>query len=417
MSAVSDSAHTSTQPGDMEANKNAEKVNPNVGTAPSSLEERISSQAPRPDGLKSHIPWSRRLNPLKSSTIPPVPDERQPSGEHTASLLSKLVFHWVTPLMHVSSYYFFSRFFLGLLVACIVRKVNKLKLNSMQVGYQRPLESNDIWLVNPERSLDVLEQKFNVEFQKHVAAGSRRPLLVALLRTFKKEFLLGAFCQLMSTIAMTVSPFLLRFLISFATEAFNAKETGGHGPNIGYGVGLVVIITALQILMTFSINHFMYWGMTVGGEARAVLMSMIFAKSLRISGRAKAGGYVLPRPSNAKPGSEDEKRYKKALTKSKGTNDKKNESYSRPANDTDGWSNGRIVNLMSTDTYRIDQASGMIRKYDSSPAMDRSFHVLEYSRMQHLSTCSRTNVTIRYALGISVVYYHYNGSSSHQFGI
>lgn len=161
---------------------------------------------------------------------------------------------------------------------------------------------------------------------------------------------------------MTVSPFLLRFLISFATEAFNAKEAGGHGPNIGYGIGLVVIITALQILMTFSINHFMYWGMTVGGEARAVLMSMIFAKSLRISGRAKAGGYVVPPPSNVNPGSEDEKKqYKKALPKSKGTNDRKEESLSRPSNDADGWSNGRIVNLMSTDTYRIDQASGMIQ--------------------------------------------------------
>lgn len=221
--------------------------------------------------------------------------------------------------------------------------------------------------MNPERSLDVLEQKFNVEFQKRVAAGSQRPLLVALVWTFKKEFLLGAFCQLMSTIAMTISPFLLRFLISFATEAFNAKETGGRGPNIGYGVGLVVIITALQLMMTFSINHFMYLGMTVGGEARAVLMSLIFAKSLRISGRAKAGGYVLPLPTNAKPGSDDEKKwYKKALPNGKGAN-KMEKPLSTIGSDTDGWSNGRIVNLMSTDTYRIDQASGMIHMLWGSP--------------------------------------------------
>lgn len=108
MSAVSDSAHSSTRPVlDMEGNKTSEKVNPNVGTASPSLEERPSSQAPRPDvGPHGRIPWSRRLNPLKSSTIPPVPDQRQPSGEHTANFLSKLVFHWVTPLMRVSSWYF-----------------------------------------------------------------------------------------------------------------------------------------------------------------------------------------------------------------------------------------------------------------------------------------------------------------------
>lgn len=85
-----------------------EKVTPKVGTASPSLEERPSSQAPRPDdGSNGRIPWSRRLNPLKSSTIPPVPDERQPSGEHKANFLSKLVFHWVTPLMRVRSWCFF----------------------------------------------------------------------------------------------------------------------------------------------------------------------------------------------------------------------------------------------------------------------------------------------------------------------
>lgn len=103
MPAVSDSDHTSSQPGDMARDKTAEKVNPNVGTASPSLEERPSSQAPRPDGPSGRVPWSRRLNPLKSSIVPPVPDERQPSGEHTANFLSKLVFHWVTPLMRVSS--------------------------------------------------------------------------------------------------------------------------------------------------------------------------------------------------------------------------------------------------------------------------------------------------------------------------
>ncbi|KAJ0120991.1 hypothetical protein J7T55_015731 [Diaporthe amygdali] len=320
----------------MEANQTAEKASPNMGTASPSLEERPSSHTPRPDRPKSRISWSIRLNPLKSSTIPPVPDERQPSGEHTASFLSKLIFHWVTPLM--------------------------------RVGYQRPLEPNDIWLVNPDRSLDVLEGRFDAEFKKRVAAGSKRPLLMALVVTFKKEFLLGAFCQLMSTIAQTLSPFLLRFLISFATEAFNAKASGAPGPNIGYGVGLVIIITSLQVLMTFSINHFMYCGMTVGGEARGVLMSLIFAKSLRISGRAKAGGYVLPPPSNVKPGSDSEKRwYKKALPKGKRAKNKTDLSPPTISGDADGWSNGRIVNLMSTDTYRIDQASGMIHMLWGSP--------------------------------------------------
>lgn len=103
----------------------------------------------------------------------------------------------------------------------------------MQVGYQRPLEQNDIWEVNPERSAEVLEVKFRAAFQRHTANGGSRPLLRALLSTFKKEFVVGALCQLGSTVASTISPFLLKYLIAFATEAYNAAKNGSAAPNIG----------------------------------------------------------------------------------------------------------------------------------------------------------------------------------------
>lgn len=52
---------------------------------------------------KDLVPWSRRLNPLKTNQIPPVPEERQPSKEQDANWLSKLTFHWVTPILSVSA--------------------------------------------------------------------------------------------------------------------------------------------------------------------------------------------------------------------------------------------------------------------------------------------------------------------------
>lgn len=221
------------------------------------------------------------------------------------------------------------------------------------------METNDIWQVNPERSVLGLEEKFSKEFTRRVANKDPRPLLGALFVTFRKEFVLGAFCQLLATGAQNVSPYLLKYLIAFATDAFNAKQTGGQGPHIGYGFGLVIAITGLQVLMTFAINHFLYLGFTVGGEARAVLMSQIFAKSLRLSGRARAGG-VTQAPSDIKPGSEEEKKwFKKALPKKKSGGPKEDEA--------NRWTNGRIINLLSTDTYRIDQASGMFHMLWSTP--------------------------------------------------
>lgn len=54
-----------------------------------------------PDALEKQSSWRRRLNPLKSREIPRIPSERQPSREQSAGPLSKLLFSWLTPLIHV----------------------------------------------------------------------------------------------------------------------------------------------------------------------------------------------------------------------------------------------------------------------------------------------------------------------------
>ncbi|KAH9906969.1 ABC multidrug transporter-like protein [Xylariomycetidae sp. FL2044] len=277
--------------------------------------------------------WSHRLNPFRSRVIPPVPDQRLPSREPTAGFFSKLTFHWITPLMHV--------------------------------GYQRPLEPNDMWLVNPERSAATLEKKLSDAFKDHVSRGSRQPLLRALYSCFRKEFIFGAFCQFMVTAASTISPFLLKYLIAFAADAFYAQQDGSEAPSIGYGVGLVIVITTLQVIITLAINHFLYTGMTAGGEARGVLMSLIFEKAMKISGRAKAGGMAQP-PEPVKPGGEDERKWYLSVLSRKRKSPAP-EADKRDAKNDSGWSNGRIVNLMSTDTYRIDQASGFFHMLWGSP--------------------------------------------------
>lgn len=116
-------------------------------------------------------------------------------------------------------------------------------------------------------------------------------------------------------------------------------------------------------------NHFIYRGMLNGGQARAVLMAVVFDKAMRLSGRAKAGGrpQLETPPPEIQAGSEEEKKWYKKLLQKKtkmpaiGKKDKGVEG------DGQGWSNGRIINLMSVDTYRIDQAFGMFHMVWCSP--------------------------------------------------
>lgn len=109
--------------------------------------------------------------------------------------------------------------------------------------------------------------------------------------------------------------------------------------------------------------------MMIGGEARGVLIALIFNKAMKLSGRAKAGGQAITEapPPDIKPGSEEHvKWYKKMLKKNR--KDKKGpKGTAGVAGDGEGWGNGRIVNLMSTDTYRVDQASGFFHMIWTAP--------------------------------------------------
>ena len=182
------------------------------------------------------MPWYDRINPIKRRTAPPVPKERTVSREYGASFLSLTTFQWMNPVM--------------------------------TVGYLRPLELGDVWLVNPERSSEVLTPKLMASFKRRVAAGERYPLIFAMHETFKGEFLLGGVCSLASSIFQVMSPYTTRYLIQFATDAYIAQRSGRPAPNIGKGIGIVIGITFMQVCQSLGVNHFIYRGMMVGGQAR-----------------------------------------------------------------------------------------------------------------------------------------------------
>lgn len=284
------------------------------------------------NGKKS---WRQKLNPLRWGSVPPVPDEREVSPEYKASWFSRLFFTWQGPLM--------------------------------RTGYKRPLQQNDIWKVNPNRSVYKMSAQVKEAFHRRAKSGSKYALVLALNEVHMKEFWLGGLFQLLSTLFQTFAPFTLRYLIAYATEAYYAKANGTAQPSIGRGLGLVFGVTIMQILSTLCTNHFIYRGMLVGGEARASLISLIYEKSMTVSGRARAGGLAIAdNPESADGPVVDEKTKKGKF----GKKTKKNEPPGPKAGvsgDGVGWGNGRVVSLMSVDTYRVDQACGLFHMLWTAP--------------------------------------------------
>jgi ABC-type multidrug transport system fused ATPase/permease subunit len=205
--------------------------------------------------------------------------------------------------------------------------------------------------------------KCTESFERRVKNGDKYPLLWAIHETFFWEFWIGGFCQLVASIFQVLSPFVLRFLIRFAQEAWNNKQNGLPPPPIRTGIGLILGVTFMQIFSSLGTNHFIYRGMMIGGQVRAVLISLIFEKSMVISGRARAGGKSAANgTAEATPENDAKDDKKEKKSKADGKAEKMG-----IAGDGEGWSNGRVVNLMSVDTYRLDQSSALFHIVWTAP--------------------------------------------------
>lgn len=231
----------------------------------------------------------------------------------------------------------------------------------------RPLELQDIWTVNPDRAVDVLSERLDAALDRRTESGSKRALIWAVYDAFRFEFILGGICQLFSSLLLVFAPYLTRYLIAFATEAYVAQHSGYAAPHVGRGMGFVVGITCMQALQSLCTNQFLYRGQMVGGQIRAVLISQIFNKAMKLSGRAKAGGKATPEEIKALESA------KETLIKSDGKEKGKQNPKTPPdaakgvAGDGRGWNNGRIIALMSIDVDRINLACGMFHMIWTAP--------------------------------------------------
>ncbi|KAH6672921.1 ABC multidrug transporter-like protein [Halenospora varia] len=331
------SSHSSSDNEDLEKEKRLVMDRTKSQATDASVITRTETNASKPPEPK---PWYKNPNPLRWGKIPPVPDSRTTSREYTAGFFSMVYFQWMAPLM--------------------------------SVGYKRPLEQNDIWTVNPDRTAEKMTEKLKASFKKRVTRGDKYPLLWALHETFQTEFWIGGMCQFFANLLQVISPYTLRYLIQFATDAYRAQQRGQPAPHIGKGIGLVIGITFMQMCQSLGTNHFIYRGMMVGGQSRAVLIAIIFEKSMSISGRAKAGGRSLKENGEeAKQEDGNANKTKKGFfgreKKPKGAKTGTANAGKGISGDGTGWANGKVVNLMSVDTYRVDQACGLFHLTWTAP--------------------------------------------------
>ncbi|KAG7197437.1 hypothetical protein KM043_013293 [Ampulex compressa] len=169
-------------------------------------------------------------------------------------------------------------------------------------GFKKPLESTDLWSMNPEDMASEIVPKFDKYWSKNsrktenvqsAKASFRKTsgqvdfnngrkkkmssILPALCKAFGATFLFGALLKLIQDVMTFISPQILKLLISFVE--------GDEPMWKGYFYAVLLVITAtLQTLVLSQYFHRMF---LVGLRIRTALIAAIYRKALRISNSAR----------------------------------------------------------------------------------------------------------------------------------
>ncbi|XP_071638104.1 multidrug resistance-associated protein 1 isoform X1 [Temnothorax longispinosus] len=176
-------------------------------------------------------------------------------------------------------------------------------------GFRKPLETSDLWSMNPEDMATEIVPKFDKYWNKNLrktdeliwtyfrvesakasyrkASGQvdfnsgRKKKIASILppicKAFGATFMFGAFLKLIQDVMTFISPQILKLLIDF---------TEGEEPMWkGYFYSALLLVTA--ILQTLVLSQYFHRMFLVGLRIRTSLIAAIYRKALRLSNAAR----------------------------------------------------------------------------------------------------------------------------------
>ncbi|KAJ7120034.1 ABC protein [Mycena epipterygia] len=234
---------------------------------------------------------------------PPPPrtslDDALISPYVTASLISRLTYTWITPMM--------------------------------VLGYQRTLQAADLWKMGPEQEAGYLTDALDAAWARRVAdasewnkrldsgearAGWLKRLLWALPGRNSTEldrkwregdgrreaslpwalndvlghlFWRGGVFKVVSDTSQLMGPILVKSLINFAKARSAAKEKGETPANIGNGIGMAIGLLCVLVLTSICQHQFYFRSMTTGVLARTALTGALYRRAVQLTPKARTG--------------------------------------------------------------------------------------------------------------------------------
>jgi len=181
----------------------------------------------------------------------PIPEKPKPSPITKANILSKITYSWENPLF--------------------------------KVGYHRPLEKNDLYLLPPKLTEQYNEKNFYDKWNKTEAdkGKGKAGLLKTFIKIFGLKWASSGLLMLFSDTCDTLSPVFLELLLNYLSN----KEATEHEAYKGWIY--IFCIFGLQIFSTLTANYYINLSSQVGLSVRATLIGIIYRKTLKLSNKSR----------------------------------------------------------------------------------------------------------------------------------
>ncbi|XP_043579583.1 multidrug resistance-associated protein 1 isoform X3 [Bombus pyrosoma] len=176
-------------------------------------------------------------------------------------------------------------------------------------GFKTPLETTDLWTINPEDTAEEIVPKFNKYWDKSAQKSNKvfwtycsvqntkasfrkssgrvdfnneykkktSSVLLPLCKAFGATFLFGAALKFVQDIVIFTSPQILRLLIDFIEKPGPLWK--------GYFYAVLLLLTAT--FQTLVLSQYFHRMLLVGLRVRTALIAAIYRKALRISNSAR----------------------------------------------------------------------------------------------------------------------------------
>eukprot|EP01134_Creolimax_fragrantissima_P008215 CFRG8215T1 len=184
-----------------------------------------------------------------------VEDDESDCPEHTAPLLSRLTFWWMTP--------------------------------TMRDGWDHSLQHDELFGLDIENQVGHISETFDRNWQKEVSYcakyGGSPSLVRALAKSFGRPYILAGALKFVQDVCAFVSPQILKQLICF---------TKHEDIDIQYGYLFSALLFCFAAVQSIVLHQYFHRSFATGMRVRAAIVAAIYQKSLVVSNTARKGTTV-----------------------------------------------------------------------------------------------------------------------------